>query len=49
MEYFRQHPFAPLGELVTFINETYHVSTTKSTISRVLKRANMDRSTVCVF
>jgi len=41
-----QHPFAHLGDLVTFINQNYHITTTKSTVSRVLKRAKLDRMEV---
>jgi len=43
LEHFREHPSAHLADLVSFISDTYHVSTTKSTISRVLKRANVER------
>jgi hypothetical protein len=40
------HPFAQLGELVAYVNSTYEVRTTRSTISRALKRANLDRGAV---
>lgn len=43
LEHFREHPSAHLADLVGFISDTYQVSTTKSTISRVLKRANVER------
>jgi len=46
VEYFRGHPFAQLGELVTYVNSTFNITTTRSTVSRTLKRANLDRNTV---